>query len=261
VPSGRKLPTVTPPARRKRRQPSAAPLRLCAQACSPQGVASGRSVALWPSFASERPQVVRPFGPKVGSLSLAAMSSPLPSAIVAALSSAPVVGFSGSRSLAPPALSVCLSVLASSSSPSSSVFVGCAPGVDAAVRLAVPSPQLRVFSVAAFAGPRGVSRGSFAARSVAFVRALAGVGAPLFSFPSGPCPVGVAPSSSSSSCFCGAGSGSWASLAFAVGSGVPCFVALPSGVAVPDGWGFSPLGAFGGAAWFSFAPPVSLSLF
>ena len=185
------------------------------------------------------------------------MSSPLPSSVVAALSSAPVVGFSGSRSVVSPALAPVLSSLA----PASSVLVGCASGVDAAVRVAVPSSRVRVFSVASFAGPRGVSRGTFAARSVAFVRAVASAGAPLFSFPSSACPVGVAPSSSSSSCFCGAGSGSWASLAFAAGSGVPCFVALPSGLAVPSGWGFSSLGAFGGSAWFAFSPPVSLSLF
>ena len=196
--------------------------------------------------------------PGVGAGCVAVMLSPLPSSIVAALSVAPIVGFSGSRSVAPASLSACLSVLASSSL---SVFVGCAPGVDAAVRASVAPSRLRVFSVASFAGPRGVSRGTFAARSVAFVRALGGGGAPLFSFPSGACPVGVAPSSSSSCCFCGAGSGSWASLAFAAGCGVPCFVALPSGLAVPSGWGFSSLGAFGGSAWFGFSPPVSLSLF
>ncbi len=195
-------------------------------------------------------------GRGLGSGSVAVMSSLLPSAVVAALSSAPVVGFSGSRSVAPASLAPCLAALA----PSSRVFVGCASGVDAAVCASVAPSRLRVFAVSSFAGPRGVSRGSFAARSVAFVRALGAASAPLFSFPSGACPVGVAPSSSSS-CFCGAGSGSWASLAFAAGCGVPCFVALPSGLAVPSGWGFSSLGAFGGSAWFSFVPPISLSLF
>ena len=257
MPSGRRLPTVTPPARRKRRQPSAAPLRLCAQACSPQGAAYGRSVVAGLHSQAKGPAPPARPGRGLGLGSVAVMSSLLPSSVVAALSGASVVGFSGSRSVAPASLAPCLAALA----PSSRVFVGCASGVDAAVRASVAPSRLRVFSVASFAGPRGVSRGSFAARSVAFVRALGGVGAPLFSFPSGACPVGVAPSSSSSSCFCGAGSGSWASLAFAAGCGVPCFVALPSGVAVPSGWGFSSLGASGGSAWFSFAPPVSLSLF
>lgn len=168
----------------------------------------------------------------------------LPSSLLCSLSSTPVVGFSGSRSSVP---AVASSVAAVVSCP---VVVGCAAGVDSFFRGAFPAA--RVFSVASF----GSGRGAFAARSVAFVRALATGGGVLVSFPSAPCPVGLAPSSSSSRAFCGLGSGSWASLAFAVGSGVRCFVFAPFGV--PSGWGFVACGG----GWFSFAPAaVQCSLF
>ena len=171
----------------------------------------------------------------------------LPSSLVSDLSSASFVGFSGSRSVVP---SVAAAVAAVVPSFTCSVLVGCAAGVDAFFRCAFPAA--RVFSVASF----GVERGAFAARSVAFVRALATSGGVLVSFPSAPCPVGLLPSASSSRAFSGFGSGSWASLAFAVGSGVPCFVFAPFGV--PSGWGFVACGG----GWFSFAPAaVQSSLF
>ena len=87
-----------------------------------------------------------------------------------------------------------------------------------------------------------------AARSVAFVQALAARDGVLVSFPSSPCPAGLLPSSSSSRTFCGLGSGSWASLALAIGRGVSCFVYAPFGV--PSGWGLVACGS----GWFSFAP-------
>lgn len=168
----------------------------------------------------------------------------VPASLALALSSAPVVGFSGSRSSVP---SVASSVAALVCCP---VVVGCAAGVDSFFRGAFP--RARVFSVATF----GSGRGAFAARSVAFVRSLATGGGVLVSFPSGACPIGLLPSASSSRAFCGSGSGSWASLAFAVGSGVQCFVFAPFGV--PAGWGFVPCGG----DWFSFAPAsVQASLF
>ncbi|HHP7231694.1 MAG TPA: hypothetical protein ACFCUY_12650 [Xenococcaceae cyanobacterium] len=43
-------------------------------------------------------------------------------------------------------------------------------------------------------------------------------------------------------------SGSWASLAFALGLGVPCCVWLPAGVSVPASWG---LVSVGGGWWVS----------
>lgn len=168
------------------------------------------------------------------------------------VSSASVVGFSGSRSPSSESVSAVRAAVGAVA-PSSSVFVGCARGVDAAVRSLVPSA--RVFSVAdvGFSG-----RGAFAARSVACVDAVAAAGGVWVSFPASPCPVGLVPSSRSSRCFSGGGSGTWASLAYAVGLGVPCCVFLPSGVECPSGW---PLGWSAGS-WFVFVPPArQLSLF
>lgn len=168
----------------------------------------------------------------------------VPSSVSSVLSSASLVGFSGSRSSVP---SVCGTVASLVSCP---VAVGCARGVDSFFRGAFPSA--RVFSVSSF----GAGRGAFAARSAAFVRALSVGGGVLVSFPSSACPAGLLPSVSASRAFCGSGSGSWASLAFAVGSGVPCFVFAPFGV--PAGWGFASLGG----GWFSFTPvAVQASLF
>src|SRR5690606_34124227 len=99
------------------------------------------------------------------------------------------------------------------------------------------------FSASSF----GSGRGAFARRSVAVVRAVASSPAGVWvSFPQSACPAGLLPSRSSSACFCGLGSGSWASLAFAVGLGVPSFVWLPAGVVPPAGWGFLSLGG----GWF-----------
>lgn len=174
----------------------------------------------------------------------------LPDRVRSLVSSAPAVGFSGSRSYAPP---VCAAVaaLVPAGVP---VFVGCAAGVDAAFRGFFPSA--RVFSVASF----GSGRGAFAARSVAVVRAVQSAGGVWVSFPSGACPSGLAPSASSSRAFCGAGSGTWASLSFAVGLGLPCL--LGAGEFEPPAvWGFVSLGR---GWWFRSAPVpagVQLSLF
>jgi hypothetical protein len=176
----------------------------------------------------------------------------LPSAVSELLSSAPAVGFSGSRSVVPAA---CAEVVPAVSSP---VFVGCARGVDAAFRAAFPSA--RVFSAASF----GSGRGSFAARSSALVRALHLSGGVLVSFPSpGSFPSGLVPSPSSSRCFSGLGSGSWATLALAVGLGVPCAVFLgsgsvPAGFSVPSVWCAR---SVGGGWWVCQPRAVQLSLF
>lgn len=171
----------------------------------------------------------------------------LPSGVLSVLSRAGIgaVGFSGSRSSVPAVCSVVAARVASLGCP---VFVGCAAGVDAAFRAAFPAA--RVFAAASF----GSGRGAFAARSAAVVRAVALAGGAWVSFPSGPCPSGLAPSASSSRAFCGSGSGSWASLAFAAGSGLPCLV---FGFAPPAAWGFVSLG---GGWWFSGWPASQLSL-
>lgn len=183
-----------------------------------------------------------------------AASSVLPAAVSAALSGASVVGFSGSRS--PLGAVSCASLLAACAAvpPSASVFVGCARGVDAVARSVFPSAS--VFSVASGAFGRG--RSAFARRSVACVSAVASAGGLWVSFPASACPAGLAPSASSSRCFSGSGSGSWASLAFALGSGVRCLVCLPAGVLPPAGWG---LVSLGGGWWGSSPVPVQLSLF
>ena len=157
--------------------------------------------------------------------------------------SAPLVVFSGSRRSLPPAS--LLSSVFSAVHPSAFVVVGCASGVDHAVRRAFP--RASVF----FASSFGSGRASFARRSVAVVATAVGVRGSFFvSFPGVACPAGLLPSAVSSRCFCGLGSGSWASLAFAVGSGVSSLLWLPAGISAPVGWGFVPLGS----GWWFFQP-------
>jgi hypothetical protein len=167
----------------------------------------------------------------------------------------PVVGFSGSRRLASAFRPLVSGVVASVVSGGRSVAVGCAAGADAFVRAAAPAAA--VFSVSAF----GRGRGAFAARSVAFVRAVAagGAGSGLVVFPSAPCPVGLVPSASASRCFSGLGSGSWASAALAAGLGLPVVV-FPCGFsALPASWGsWVPAGSGVWAGGFRLVP---LSLF
>jgi len=167
------------------------------------------------------------------------------------VSSAVCVGFSGSRSPSAASLSA-LSSVAGAVSSGAVVVVGCAAGVDLSARGLFPSAV--VLSVAS--GAFGSGRSAFARRSVACVSRVASAGGVWVSFPSSPCPPGLVPSSVSSRCFSGLGSGSWASLAFAVGCGLPCLVFLPPGVPAPS-W-LVP----SGGGWFSSVPaPVQLSLF
>ena len=169
------------------------------------------------------------------------------------LGSAPLVGFSGSRSAGPLCLAALSRLFGLVRGP---VVVGCASGIDAAVRSALPSAS--VVSAASF----GRGRGAFAARSVAVVRRVAAVGGVWVSLPGRACPAGLFPSASASACFGGRGSGSWASLALAVGLGVPAVVFLPAGVAAPAGWGFRSCGAWrGGSFWLVPAGGAAPSLF
>lgn len=166
-------------------------------------------------------------------------------AVISHLSGVACVGFSGSRAPSPASLAA-LSWLCGLVPPGAAVVVGCARGIDQAARQVFPAAQ--VFQAAAY----GTRRGAFAARSVACVQSVAAAGGLWAAFPASPCPVGLVPSSKSSKCFCGKGSGTWASLAFAVGSGVPCLVFLPSGITAPTGWGLQPLGG----GWFHVLPPA-----
>jgi len=177
----------------------------------------------------------------------------LPPAVLSALSAAPAVAFSGSRSVAPPA--PLLRAVVSACPPAAAFAVGCAPGADEAFRAALPSFELFAVSSGAF----GVGRSAFARRSVALCSWAAARGGLFVSFPAAPCPPGLFPSPSSSRCFCGSGSGSWASLAFAAGSGASCLLWLPPGpgrAAPPASWGFSSFGE----GW-RFLPASQLSLF
>jgi hypothetical protein len=155
------------------------------------------------------------------------------------------VGFSGSRQPSAASLAA-FDRLAENVAPGAVVVTGCARGIDYAARQRFPAAQ--VF----YASDFGSGRGAFAARSVACVRSVAAAVGLWVSFPAGPCPAGLLPSAKSSKAFCGKGSGTWASLAFAVGSGLPCLVFLPAGIAAPAGWGLQPLGG----GWFHFAPAI-----
>lgn len=159
---------------------------------------------------------------------------------------APLVGFSGSRSLPPSASPQVAAVVAAVVAGGRGVAVGCARGADQAVRLAAPGAQ--VFFASSFAGPAAAR---LAQRSAAMVAAVAasGPGCGLVGFPAQPCPVGLGPSASASACFSGSGSGTWATLALAAGLGLPVVV-FPVGFApssLPAGWGqWVPAG---GGAW------------
>lgn len=163
----------------------------------------------------------------------------VPPVVASALGSASVVAFSGGR-LASPASLLRVGFALSCLSPSARVRVGCAAGVDLAVRRSRPGAL--VFRASSF----GVGRSAFALRSRAVVLSLGSSG--LFvCFPALPCPPSVSPSPEFSACFCGSGSGSWASLAFARGLLLPSVVWCPSGVVPPASFGLVSLGG----GWFS----------
>lgn len=170
------------------------------------------------------------------------------------------VGFSGSRSPSP-AASAALSALLPLVPSGVRVSVGCARGVDSAVRSFFgSSPSLLVFSVAS--GRFGSGRSAFARRSSRCVLSVAaGSRGLLVVVPSGVCPAGVAPSRS----FAGRGSGSFGSAAFALGRGRRVLLWLPAGSRPPVwagvSWSLSSVGR--GCWWLSVPAPrvVALSLF
>lgn len=158
--------------------------------------------------------------------SVSAAPAPAPTS-----ASLPLVGFSGSRSLSTSAAPLIRALVASAGNSGRGVAVGCAAGADAIVRAACPSAVIFRAS--------GRLRGSLAARSISFVRAVAasGAGCCLAVLPGRACPSSLLPSSIASQCFCGLGSGSWASAALAAGLGVPVVVfGLPAS-SLPASWG------------------------
>ena len=167
------------------------------------------------------------------------------SALARRLQSASVVGVSGSRSASPGcarAVAWALQQLA----PGASVVTGCMSGIDRVARSLAPAAL--VFQASRF----GRGRGRFARRSIAVVRRVVGAGALALwvSAPGRTCPQGLMPSPRSSACFAGFGSGSWASLALALGLGVPAAVWLPAGVTPPQGWGLGLVCAGRAGAWW-----------
>lgn len=176
------------------------------------------------------------------------------------------VGFSGSRSPSVAAVAA-LSALLPLVPAGVRVSVGCARGVDAAVRSWFGgAASLLVFSVAS--GRFGSGRSAFARRSSRCVLSVAaGSRGLLVALPSAAVPpVGVRPSR----LFFGGGSGSWGSVCFALGRGRRVLLWLPAGSCPPSwsGVSWSPAGALGSAGcwWLGVSVPavpasVQLSLF
>lgn len=126
-----------------------------------------------------------------------------------------VLGFSGSRSVVPPIIYSVFEKITDQR-----ILVGDAKGVDKAVRDYFP--QAEVFEI------KFCSKGAFAERSIRLVQAIAQNQGCLLSFPDQDCPAGLFPSEKSSKCFSNKGSGTYATLAYAAGLNIPCFVFLQS---------------------------------
>jgi hypothetical protein len=165
-----------------------------------------------------RPRVGRAVGSFVWWCVVVASFSSL-AAASSALGASRGVAFSGSRSLPPSAAPFVSRVVRSVVAGGAVPVVGCAGGADALVRAASVAAGVSPVVVAArgFGGARVLSRGLFAARSAACVRAAAGSAGGFVAFVASACPAGVVPSASPSVAFGGGGSGSWASVAFAAG--------------------------------------------
>ncbi len=168
----------------------------------------------------------------------------LPAPVLAQLVAARTLGFSGARNPQPRALARLRSALAFA--PGRTVLVGCASGIDAAVRRACP------FALVYRAGSGAPYL--LARRSALLVHQLHTLGGVLVAFPSGPCPSALAPSPSWGACFAGYGSGTWATVALASGLGCGVLVWLPPACGAPA-W-LAPLGG----GWFGPASPAQLSL-
>lgn len=173
----------------------------------------------------------------------------LPAAILQLIGPASALGISGSREPGRASLAA-LAQLAALLPPTRAVLVGDASGIDR--RAAELLPQARVLHAADY----GSGPGSFAARSIACVRACAAGGGVWCAFPSAPAPAGLRPSARASACFGGFGSGTWASLALALGLGLPSVLFLPAG-APPAGWGL----VAAGGGWFIAEPPAQSHMF
>jgi hypothetical protein len=124
-----------------------------------------------------------------------------------------VIGFSGSRLVVPSALYQLLDKITDQQ-----IIVGDCRGVDQAVRDYLKHCQVICTT---FKG-----KGATAERSIRFVKEIASNRGCLVSFPSSDVPKALTPTEKSNKAFCGTGSGTWATLAYAVGLNLPCFVYL-----------------------------------
>lgn len=202
--------------------------------------------------------MVRVFKNTMSHLSFSSVSS-----LSSFVCSFPCLGFSGSRLASSPALASCRAFLPAVASFSGSVGVGCARGVDQAVRAAFPSAS--VFRV-----QPPLSRAAFAARSARLVRWVVAGSGLLVVFPVAAAPARLAPSVS----FRGFGSGSWGSAALALGLGGSVLVVLPASVCPPGAalpapasvasrFAFAGVAPCGGSLWLASpssggASPVAL---
>ncbi|MFM5997965.1 MAG: hypothetical protein ACKO9U_25900 [Dolichospermum sp.] len=146
-------------------------------------------------------------------------------------------GFSGSRLSVPKGCQQAANLIPENST----IFVGCAKGVDEYFRQRFP--EAKVSKASDF----GSDKGSFVQRSayvISFVKCRHGL---WVSFPDKECPIGLFPSDNKANCFCGMGSGTWASLAYALGWGVPCLVYLGN-IPKPRGWELFPIN--GSKGWY-----------
>jgi hypothetical protein len=174
---------------------------------------------------------------------------------------AALVGFCGSRRLGSSWASVVSRCVSAVGRSGRAVAVGCAAGADAFALSAARRAGLPVSFFSVASGSFGSGRSAFARRSSAFVSAVAasGSGCGLVAFVSASCPAALFPSPVAARCFAGFGSGSWASVALAVGLGVPVVVFPVGGAsALPSGWSGSWVACSSGvwSGGFSFVPEV-----
>ena len=137
-----------------------------------------------------------------------------------------VFGFSGARSSVPNGCKEAAKLVPENSR----VFVGCANGVDAYFRKVFPNAE--VSSASDFGGGKSY----YALRSAYVISSVKRRHGLWVSFPDSQCPANLLPSKDRGCCFCGTGSGTWASLAYALGLGLPCLVYLGK-IQCPKGWG------------------------
>lgn len=142
--------------------------------------------------------------------------------IIAFANSFTHLAVSGSRVSGSKAVASAAAILHYISSYSGQVAVGCASGVDAAVRYMFP--HATVFSVQSYKVNGSITRASFAWRSTHMVQWLAANHGLLIAFPSSLAPGKIQVGTT----FSGHGSGTWGTIALAIGLGCSVMVVLPA---------------------------------